>query len=108
MRVSGDRVPDLVRNLMLPDSANWPINPFLVGGILLAVGCLLLVFGAQINHRREESSRDELYVRRKRGEELPPEEPPRIAILLGCLGGAAVAIGLVLLVAAWTLLPGQS
>jgi hypothetical protein len=93
---------------MLPESLNWPINPFLIGAIVLAIGCLIAAVGATIKSRNVERELDQRYVRRKRGEELPPAEVPKIAGALLYAGGAVGALGIVILVLAWTLLPGQS
>ncbi len=93
---------------MIPESLNWPINAFLMGGAVLAVGCLAALAGLLIKSRNSERHRDQLYVRRKRGEELPPEDPPRIATTLQYVGGAISFIGVVILVAAWSSAAGQN
>lgn len=93
---------------MLPESLNWPVNPFLIGAIVLAIGCLVAAVGATIKSRNAERDLDQRYVREKRGEALPPTEVPKIVGVLVYLGGAVGALGIVILVLAWTLLPGQS
>lgn len=93
---------------MLPESLNWPINPFLIGAIVLALGCLIAAIGATIKSRNVERELDQRYVREKRGEELPSAEVPKIVGVLLYAGGAVGALGIVILVLAWTLLPGQS
>ena len=93
---------------MLPESLNWPIDPFLIGAIILTIGCLVAAVGATIKSRNTERDLDQRYVRQKRGEELPPTEVPRIVGVLVYVGGGIGALGIVILVLAWTLLPGQS
>jgi hypothetical protein len=93
---------------MLPESLNWPIDPFLVGAVVLAIGCLVAASGATIKSRNAERDLDQRYVRQKRGEALPPTEVPKIVGVLVYLGGGIGALGIVILVLAWTLLPGQS
>jgi hypothetical protein len=44
----------------------------------------------------------------RRGETISQAEPPRIAALLEYAGVAIVAIGIVVLVAGWTVTPGES
>ncbi len=93
---------------MIPESLNWPVNPFLLGGIVLFVGCVIGVIGAQIKSRSVERHKNQLYVKRKRGEDLPLDDPPKIAAVLEYLGGAVAIIGIVILLAAWSSTPGQS
>lgn len=93
---------------MLPESLNWPVDPFLVGAIVLALGALVAAVGATIKSRSAERELDQKYVREKRGEALPPTEVPRIVGVLVYVGGGIGALGIVILVLAWTLLPGQS
>jgi len=93
---------------MIPQSLKWSVNPFLVGGFLLALGCLAAGAGLQIKSRATERHRDRLYVLKRRGEDLPAEDPPRVASVLQYVGGAVAFIGVVVLVAAWTSAAGQS
>lgn len=93
---------------MLPESLNWPVDPFLVGAIVLAIGCLVAAVGTTIKSRNAERDLDQRYVREKRGEELPPAEVPKIVRVLVYVGGGIGALGIVILVLAWTLVPGQS
>lgn len=93
---------------MVPESLNWPFNPYLAGAIVLCLGLLAAAIGAQIKRRTLERHRNEVYVRRRRGEEVLPDEPPRLAGVLLYAGGAVGALGIVILVLAWTLTPGQS
>jgi hypothetical protein len=92
---------------MIPESLNWPVNAYLMGGAVLAAGCLAALAGLLVRSRNSERHRDQLYVRRKRGEEPPPEEPPRIAAILQYVGGGIVFVGMVILVAAWSSAAGQ-
>jgi hypothetical protein len=93
---------------MIPESLNSSTGLFVVGGVVLAIGCLIAAVGAVIGSRHAERDRDQRYVRRKRGEDLPAVEPPQAVRALEYLGGAVALIGIVVLVAAWTLTPGQS
>lgn len=92
---------------MIP-TLNSPVSPYLVGGIVLAIGALLGAIGARTRIRHSELRRDRLYVTRRRGEELPPEEPPRLAVVLQYAGVAVAFVGIVVLVAAWSTAAGQS
>jgi len=93
---------------MIPESLNWPVNPYLLGGIAVLVGCLIGIAGARIKSKNVERHRNQLYVKRKRGEDLPLEDPPKIATALEYLGGAVIVVGIAVLVAAWSSTPGQS
>jgi hypothetical protein len=92
---------------VLPDSLNLPLSPFLAGAIILAVGCAIAAIGFVIKSRNAERELDERYVRLKRGEEVAATEPPRIARILERVGAAVAGLGIVVLVLAWTLTPGQ-
>jgi hypothetical protein len=93
---------------MIPESLHWPVNPYLLGGVAVVVGCVVGLVGAQIKSRNNERHKNQLYVRRKRGEDLALEDPPKIATVMEYLGGAVIVIGIMVLLAAWSLTPGQS
>jgi hypothetical protein len=93
---------------VIPETLNWPIDPYLVGGIVMAVGLLLAAVGFQVKRSSVERQRDRMYVRQQRGDAPLPDEPPRIATVLEHLGGAVALIGAVLLLAAWSTSTGQS
>lgn len=81
---------------------------YVVGAIVLAIGTVVAAAGILIRRRREEDHRDERYVRERRGEEVAQVESPRVARLLQYVGVAIVLVGIVALVAGWTVTPGQS
>jgi hypothetical protein len=81
---------------------------YVVGAIVLAIGIVVGGTGILIKRRREEDHRDERYVRERRGEEVAEVESPRVARLLQYVGVAIVLVGIVVLVAGWTVTPGQS
>ena len=81
---------------------------YIVGAIILAIGTVVGAAGILIRRRLEEDHRDERYVRERRGEEVAQVESPRVARLLQYVGVAIVLVGIVALVAGWTVTPGQS
>jgi hypothetical protein len=81
---------------------------YVVGAIVLAIGIVVGAAGILIRRRREEDHRDERYVRERRGEAVAQVESPHIARLLQYVGAAIVLVGIVVLVAGWTVAPGQS
>lgn len=93
---------------MIPDHADSSRVLYVVGGVILAIGIVAGVAGLLIKSRLEERRRDERYVRERRGEEVAEAESPRIARVLQYAGVAIVAIGIVVIVAGWTVAPGQS
>jgi hypothetical protein len=93
---------------MISESQSRSTILFVAGGIVLVVGCAIAAIGLVIQSRNAERRLDQQYVRRKRGEELPPVDTPKIVRVLEYLGGAVAFVGIVILVAAWTLTPGQS
>jgi hypothetical protein len=93
---------------MIPDNVDSSKGLYVIGGLIVAIGIVAGVAGLLIKSRLEESRRDERYVRERRGEEIPEAESPRIASLLQYAGVTIVAIGIVVLVAGWTVAPGQS
>lgn len=93
---------------MIPETVDSSGGFYLIGTIILAIGVLAGLAGTLIKRRLEEAHRDERYVRERRGESVEPIDPPRIAGLLQYSGIAISAIGIVIIVAGWTLAPGQS
>ncbi|MBS1863058.1 MAG: hypothetical protein JSS68_15255 [Actinobacteria bacterium] len=93
---------------MIPETVDSSGGFYLIGTIILVIGVLAGLAGTLIKRRLEEAHRDERYVRERRGEAVEPIEPPRIAGLLQYAGLAISAIGIVIIVAGWTMAPGQS
>lgn len=93
---------------MVPESLDSAQGLYVLGTIILVIGIVAGAAGLVISRRLEESSRDERYVREKRGEEVAPVEPPRIAGLLQYAGLAIVGIGIVVLLVGWTVAPGPA
>ncbi len=93
---------------MIPETVDSSQGFYFVGTVILVIGILAGLAGVLIKRRLEESQRDERYVRERRGEETVPAEPPRIATLLQYAGVAIGAVGIVVLLAGWTLAPGQT
>jgi hypothetical protein len=93
---------------MIPEHVDSSQGFYAIGAIVLAIGILAAVAGTVIKRRLEEEHQDERYVRERRGEEVAPAEPPRIAGLLQYAGAVIVGIAILILVAGWTVTPGQS
>jgi hypothetical protein len=93
---------------MIPDHVDSSQGFYFIGAIIVAIGIVTGVAGLLIQRRLEEEHRDERYVRERRGEEIAQVESPRIARVLEYSGLAIVAIGIVVLVAGWTVAPGQT
>jgi uncharacterized membrane protein len=93
---------------MIPEHVDSSQGLYVIGTIILVIGILAGVAGTLIKRRLEEEHRDERYVREQRGEQVTRAEPPRIAGLLQYSGAVIVAVGIVVLVAGWTVAPGQS
>lgn len=93
---------------MIPETVDSSQGFYFLGGVILVIGILAGLAGTLIKRRLEEAHRDERYVRERRGEDVAQVEPPRIAGLLQYAGVAIGAIGIVLLLAGWTLAPGQT
>jgi len=93
---------------MIPENIDSSRAFYVIGAIIVAIGIVAGVAGLLIKRRLEEDLRDERYVRERRGEAVAEAKPPRIAALLEHAGVAIVAIGIVVLVAGWTVAPGQS
>ena len=81
---------------------------YLLGTVVLIIGAVAWFASQAIRRRLEEEHRDERYVRERRGEEVAPVDQPRIVGVLQYAGVSIVAIGILLLVAGWTLAPGQN
>lgn len=93
---------------MIPENVDSSQSLYVIGTIVLVIGILAAAAGTLIKRRLEEDHRDERYVRERRGEEVAPADPPRIAGLLQYAGATIVGIAILILVAGWTVAPGQS
>jgi hypothetical protein len=93
---------------MIPGNVDSSQGLYVIGTIILLIGIAAAAAGLLIKRRLEEEHRDERYVRERRGEEVAEAEPPRIAGLLQHAGLTIVAIGILVLVAGWTVAPGQN
>jgi hypothetical protein len=93
---------------VIPENIGSSGALYVIGAVVLAIGALVALVGTLIKRRLEEGHRDERYVRERRGEEVAPAEPPRIAGLLQYVGVAIVGVAILILVAGWTVAPGQS
>jgi hypothetical protein len=93
---------------VIPETLDSSQGFYVLGTIILVVGIVAAAAGLLIKRQLEEAQRDERYVRERRGEKVEPVEPPRIAELLRYAGVGIALIGILLLVAGWTLAPGQT
>lgn len=93
---------------MIPESVDSSQTFYLLGTIVLIVGVVAGLASLAIRRRLEEEHRDERYVRERRGEDVAPIEHPRIVGVLQYAGVSIAAVGILLLVAGWTLAPGQN
>lgn len=93
---------------MIPETVDSSQGFYVLGTIILVIGVVAALAGLLIKRRLEEAHRDERYVRERRGEEVGSIEPPRIAVLLQYAGVSIAAVGIVVLLAGWTLAPGQT
>jgi hypothetical protein len=93
---------------VIPESVNSHETFYLLGTIVLIVGIVIAVTSLVMRRRLEEEHRDERYVRERRGETVGPVEHPRLVGVLQYAGVSIVALGILLLVAGWTLAPGSS
>jgi heme/copper-type cytochrome/quinol oxidase subunit 2 len=93
---------------VIPESVNSHQTFYLVGTIVLIIGAVAALASLAIRRRLEEAHRDERYVRERRGEHVVPVEQPRIVAVLQYAGLSIAALGILLLVAGWTLAPGSS
>jgi hypothetical protein len=91
---------------MIPESIDSAKSLYVLGSIILVIGLIAAVAGTLIKRRLEEDHRDERYVRERRGEAVADAETPRIANLLRYAGVTIVGIGILVLVAGWTVAPG--
>jgi hypothetical protein len=93
---------------VIPESVDSSQTFYLLGTIVLIVGVVAGLASLAIRRRLEEEHRDERYVRERRGEDVAPIEHPRIVGVLQYAGVSIAAVGILLLVAGWTLAPGQN
>jgi len=93
---------------VIPESVDSSQTFYLLGTIVLVVGAIAGLASLAIRRRLEEEHRDERYVRERRGEDVAPVEHPRIVGVLQYAGLGIAALGILLLVAGWTLAPGSS
>jgi hypothetical protein len=93
---------------VIPETVDSSQGFYALGTVILIIGIVAAAAGTLIKRRLDEAHRDERYVRERRGEEIEPVEPPRIAGILQYAGVSIVAVGIILLVAGWTLAPGQT
>jgi hypothetical protein len=92
---------------MVPESLDSAHGFYFLGTIVLIVGILAGATGLWLRRRREEEQRDERYVRERRGEEVAETEPGRVVNTLQYVAVSAIGLGIVILVAGWTVAPGQ-
>jgi hypothetical protein len=93
---------------VIPESVNSHQTFYLLGTVVLIIGVVAALASLAIRRRLEEEHRDERYVRERRGESVTPIEHPRIVGVLQYAGVSVAAVGILLLVAGWTLAPGSS
>jgi drug/metabolite transporter (DMT)-like permease len=93
---------------VIPESVNSHQTFYLLGTIVLIIGALAWLASVAIRRRLEEAHRDERYVRERRGEDVSPVALPRVIGVLQYAGASIAALGILLLVAGWTLAPGPN
>jgi hypothetical protein len=93
---------------VIPENVDSSQGFYVLGAVILVIGIVAAAAGTLIKRRLDEAHRDERYVRERRGEEVAPAEPPRIAGVLQYAGAAIVGVGILILVAGWTVAPGQT
>jgi hypothetical protein len=93
---------------MIPENVDSSQFLYAIGAVVLMIGVIAGVAGLLIMRRLEEEHRDERYVREQRGEDVGRPELPRSARVLQYAGVTIVAVAIVILVAGWTVAPGQS
>jgi len=93
---------------VIPESVNSHQTFYLLGTIVLIIGVVAALASLAMRRRLEEAHRDERYVRERRGESVAPIEHPRIVGVLQYAGVSIAALGILLLVAGWTLAPGPN
>ena len=92
---------------MVHESLDSAHGLYAIGAVFLILGIIGTVAGTLMKRRREEDHQDERYVRERRGEEVVATEPPRYVGLLQYTGYALGAIGVIVLIIAWTVTPGN-
>ena len=92
---------------MVPESFDSAGGFYFLGAIVLVLGIIAGAAGLWIRRRHEEEQRDERYVRERRGEKVAEAEPGRVVDVLQYVAVAAIGLGIVILVAGWTVAPGQ-
>jgi hypothetical protein len=93
---------------VIPESVDSSQAFYIAGTVILVIGVFAGLAGLLIKRRLEEEHRDERYVRERRGEQVAEAEPPRLVGLLQYAGVGLTALGIVVLVAGWTLAPGTT
>jgi Ca2+/Na+ antiporter len=93
---------------VIPESVDSSQAFYLVGTIVLIIGIVAGLSGLLMKRRLEEAHRDERYVRERRGERVGSVETPRVVTTLQYCGVVIGALGILLLVAGWTVAPGQT
>jgi hypothetical protein len=93
---------------VIPETVNAHQTLYLLGTIVLIIGVVAALTSLAIRRRLEEEHRDERYVRERRGEDVGPVDNPRIVGILQYAGVSIAGVGILLLVAGWTLAPGPS
>jgi heme/copper-type cytochrome/quinol oxidase subunit 2 len=93
---------------VIPSSVDSHQTFYLLGTVVLILGVAAALTSLAIRRRLEEAHRDERYARERRGEEVAPVIQPRIVGVLQYVGVSVAGIGILLLVAGWTLAPGPS
>jgi hypothetical protein len=93
---------------VIPESVDSSQAFYIAGAVILVLGVLAGLAGVLIKRRLEEDHRDERYVRERRGEDVAEAELPRLVGLLQYAGVGMTALGIVVIVAGWTLAPGTT
>jgi hypothetical protein len=93
---------------VIPESVDSSQTLYLLGTIVLIIGVVACLTSLLIRRRREEAHRDERYARERRGEKVGPVEHPRVVDTLQYVGVSIAAIGILLLVAGWTVAPSPN
>jgi hypothetical protein len=93
---------------VIPESVDSSQAFYIAGTVILVLGALAGLAGVLIKRRLEEEHRDERYVRERRGEQVAEAEPPRFVGLLQYAGVALAALGIIVIIAGWTLAPGTT
>jgi hypothetical protein len=93
---------------VIPESVDSSQAFYIAGAVILILGVLAGLAGVLIKRRLEEEHRDERYVRERRGEDVVQAAPPRFVGLLQYAGVGLTAVGIIVIVAGWTLAPGTT